>query len=255
MACRDAAARSPDGSVFLRSGLVGAEGSGSHPVRWVARSVHRLMSLPLEDYALLSDARSAALVSRGGSIDWLGYPRFDSPTFFAKLLGSEENGHWTLAPLGHSVRSERKYKTGSLVLETTHHTPDGTVRVVDALVSGDARRLVRHVKGVRGRVRMRSTLRVRFEYGSVIPWVRRIDGAMTMIAGAEALCLRSDVETFSKDYATFAEFELDAGDSASFELSWYESGGTRPKEVNVPRAITRTTRWWRDWSQSCRTGG
>lgn len=213
------------------------------------------MSLPLEEYALLGDAHSAALVSRAGSIDWLGFPRFDSPTFFANLLGTEENGHWTLAPRATEVRTERRYRTGTLVLETEHHTPDGAVRVVDALAHGDHRRLVRLVQGISGRVPIQSILRVRFEYGSVVPWVRSHAGETEFIAGAEALRLRTPVTMQGKGLATIAEFEVGEGDEVGFELTWYESHLKAPKKLNVERAIETTTKWWRAWSDSCRKGG
>jgi len=213
------------------------------------------MSIPLEDYALLGDTHSAALVSRGGSVDWLGYPRFDSPTFFAKLLGTDENGHWTLAPRTKDVRTTRAYRTGTLVLESEHHTPDGTVRVIDALVEGDHRRLVRLVQGVSGRVPMHSVLRVRFDYGSVVPWARREGKDMSLIGGAEAVRLRTPVATHGKDFATVAEFEVGEGDEVPFELTWCESHLKPPKPVNVARTIGATERWWRSWSQGCRQGG
>jgi GH15 family glucan-1,4-alpha-glucosidase len=213
------------------------------------------MSLPLEDYALLSDTHSAALVSKAGSVDWLGYPRFDSPTFFTKLLGDDENGHWTLAPRSTDVRTQRRYRPGTLVLETEHHTPDGSVRVVDALVEGKTRRLVRLVRGVGGRVPMRSELRVRYEYGAVVPWVRRLDGDLVLVAGAEALRFRTPIESYGKDYATYTDFSVAENDEVAFELSWHESHLGAPKAINVARALRATTKWWTDWSSRCRTGG
>ncbi len=213
------------------------------------------MSLPLEEYAMLGDTHSVALVSRDGSIDWLGFPRFDSPTFFTKLLGDDENGHWALAPTAEHVRTMRRYRPGTLVLETEHHTPDGSVRVIDALPVGDERRIVRLVEGLTGRVPMRSVLRVRFDYGSVIPWVRRTDGEMAFIAGAEALRLRTPVETAGEDFATVSEFAIDEGDLVPFELTWHESHLPVPKPIKVRHAIDATEKWWTDWSTTCRSGG
>jgi GH15 family glucan-1,4-alpha-glucosidase len=213
-------------------------------------------SLPLEDYALLGDTHSSALVSKGGSVDWLGYPRFDSPTFFARLLGNEDNGHWTLAPRSSDVRTNRRYRTGTLVLETEHHTPDGAVRVIDALVEGKHRRLVRMVEGLSGRVPMQSVLRVRFDYGSVVPWVRRLsDGEIAFVAGAESLRLRTQVPHAGKDFATIAEFEVGEGDRVPFELTWHQSHLEAPKPIKVQRAIQTTSKWWSDWSSSCRQDG
>jgi len=213
------------------------------------------MSLPLEEYALLGDTHSAALVSKAGSVDWLGFPRFDSPTFFAKLLGLERHGHWTLAPRTKDVRTTRAYRTGSLVLESEHHTPDGVVRVIDALLKGDHRRLVRLVQGVSGRVPMHSVLRVRFEHGSVVPWVRRDGKETSLIAGAEALRIRTPVPLQGKNFATVAEFEVGEGDEVPFELTWYESHLTPPAPVNVASEIDTTEKWWRSWSAGCRRGG
>ncbi|MEQ8716886.1 MAG: glycoside hydrolase family 15 protein [Acidimicrobiales bacterium] len=202
----------------------------------------------IEDYALLSDSRSAALVSSAGSIDWLCWPRFDSAACFAALLGTEDNGHWSLRPAGES-RVERTYLAGSLVLETVHSTPEGVVAVVDALVpDGDVHRLVRRVEGRSGAVPMRSEMRVRFDYGSIVPWVTRSDGALLAVAGPEALVMRAPVATHGEGFATIGEFSVVAGDSVSFDLAWYESHLAIPPAVDVDEALARTQAWWRGWS-------
>src|SRR5262245_20566877 len=142
------------------------------------------MPLPIEDYALIGNLRTSALVGKDGSIDWLCVPRFDDGACFCALLGSEENGRWLLAPEKSVRRTVRQYRGDSLVLETTFTTASGSVRVVDFMPPyGDRTDVVRIVEGVRGRVPMRMELVLRFDYGSVIPWVRRVDGALVATAG------------------------------------------------------------------------
>src|SRR5687768_5219306 len=148
----------------------------------------------IEDYALLGDLQTAALVHRSGSIDWCCFPRFDSGACFAALLGGPEHGRWLLAPAGEIRRTERCYQGETLVLETLHETAEGAVRVIDFMPPrGQAPDIVRIVEGVRGRVAMRSELVVRFDYGWVVPWVRRVDTARLIVAGPDALCLRTPI--------------------------------------------------------------
>jgi len=202
----------------------------------------------IEDYALLSDSRSAALVSKSGSVDWLCFPRFDSPASFAALLGSSENGQWSLAPEDPG-RSERSYRPGSLVLETLHHTATGTVKVTDALAAvGDEHRLLRMVEGCRGTVAMRTELRVRFDYGSVVPWVTRVDGELRAIGGPDALALRTPVTLRGEGLASVGELTVRAGDVVSFDLAWHESHRRPPEPVDVAGALDATLDWWTDWS-------
>jgi GH15 family glucan-1,4-alpha-glucosidase len=213
------------------------------------------MSVRLEDYAFLSNTYSAALVSRSGSVDWLSFPRFDSPAFFASLLGSEENGCWSIAPTGDAVTSTRAYRHGTLVLDTHHRVPEGEVRVTDALVADPSSRLVRIVSGVSGRVPMRMELRVRFDYGSVIPWVRKIDGETAAVAGADALRLRTPVETHGAGFSTVADFTVSEGDEVPFELAWYASHTDPPRPVDVVTAIRKSERFWRRWAKKCTNEG
>ncbi len=202
----------------------------------------------IEDYALLSDSRSAALVSRAGSIEWLCFPRFDSGACFASLLGNEDNGHWSLAPAG-TTRSVRSYRPGSLVLETVHSTAGGVVAVVDALVPvGDVNRLVRRVEGRSGSVVMRSELRVRFDYGSVIPWVSRRGDGISAVAGPESLTLRTPVEMHGEGYATVGEFTVVAGDRVGFDLAWSRSHQAVPDPIDVDSMLEATVAWWTEWS-------
>src|ERR671936_1639221 len=161
----------------------------------------------IEDYAFLSNLESAALVGRDGSIDWLCFPRFDSSACFAALLGDESHGRWLLAPTGGVRRVSRRYRPGTLVLETDFETDDGSVRIVDCMPPRQKHpQLVRIVEGLAGRVPMRMQLVVRFEYGSIVPWVSRRGGLLSAVAGPDALTLRSPVEPRGRDLTTVAEF-------------------------------------------------
>lgn len=167
----------------------------------------------IEDYALIGDHQTAALVGRDGSIDWLCLPHFDSPACFAALLGSEENGHWRLAPKGAEHCTTRAYRPGSLVLDTEWETPDGSVRVTDFMPQRDrAPDVIRIVEGLSGRVTLRGTLRLRFDYGSVVPWMRRVDGHRVAVAGPDSAWLRSEphVHTWGEDFGTHSEFTVEA---------------------------------------------
>ncbi|HEY3003244.1 MAG TPA: glycoside hydrolase family 15 protein [Kribbellaceae bacterium] len=202
----------------------------------------------IEDYALIGDAHTAALVSVDGSIDWLCFPRFDSPACFAALLGTDENGHWRIAPREAHARSDRRYRGDTLVLETEWTTPDGTVRVIDFMPPrDDAPDVVRIVEGVSGRMAMRSELRLRFDYGHLIPWVRRDDGQIVAVAGPDAVSLRSDVNQYGKGFATYADFEITAGDRAWFVLTWHASHEPVPRPVDALAARRPTETFWTDW--------
>src|SRR5207244_15656 len=143
---------------------------------------------PIEDYGLIGDLQTAALVGRHGSIDWLCLPRFDSGAVFAALLGDEENGHWTIQPAGEFSVPERRYREDTLILETTFTTSGGSVRLIDFMPPrGTQPDVVRIVEGVRGRVEMRMELVLRFDYGSIVPWVRNLDGTLVAVAGPDAV--------------------------------------------------------------------
>jgi GH15 family glucan-1,4-alpha-glucosidase len=209
----------------------------------------------IEDYALLSDSRSAALVSRSGSIDWLCFPRFDAGACFASLLGDETNGRWSIAPLG-LVRTTRRYLPGSLVLETQHTTDTGVVAVLDALVPvGEDHRLVRRVEGRSGSVAMRSELEVRFDYGSIVPWVTRVEGGIRAIAGPEALVLRTPIELRGEGYRTIGDFTVRKGDRLGFDLAWHPSHQPPPPPADVDALLDATRSWWTDWSSGLRYDG
>jgi GH15 family glucan-1,4-alpha-glucosidase len=208
----------------------------------------------IEDYALLGDLQTAALVERGGSIDWLCFPRFDSGACFAALLGTPEDGRWLLAP-EHGGTSMRRYLHDTLVLETTWETDEGSVRVLDFMPPrGRAPDVVRIVEGVRGRVRMRSELVIRFDYGQIVPWVRRVDDSRAAVAGPDALCFRTPAPTRGENMRTLSEFVVDEGERVPFVLTWYPSHDPLPDVVDPEVALAETESFWREWNASCDVG-
>jgi len=230
-------------------------------VRWLApcRVCTRVcMPLRIEDYALLGDTQTAALVGRDGSIDWLCVPRFDSGACFAALLGAPEHGRWLLAPRGaEPARTERAYRDGTLVLETTFTTPEGRVRVIDGMPPRDrVPDVVRIVEGLEGEVPMQLELVVRFDYGSILPWVTRAeDGRLRFIGGADSLVLQSDVTTEGRDLTTVADFTVRPGQRVAFTLSWHASHEPPPEPRDAEAALRDTETWWRDWSRCCKHRG
>ncbi len=208
-------------------------------------------SLPIEDYALLGDTNTVALVSRGGSIDWLCAPRFDSPACFAALLGGPEHGRWLIAPAGAPRAVRRRYRDGTLVLETEFETEEGAVRLIDFMPCppGDERvDVLRVVRGVRGTVPMCMELVMRFDYGRIVPWVRREEGGLRAVAGPDSLRLRSPVELTNEDFTTRARFSVTAGRHAAFALTWSASHRPMPEAPDAQRALEATDAWWREWS-------
>ncbi|WP_427893896.1 glycoside hydrolase family 15 protein [Kribbella sp. GL6] len=202
----------------------------------------------IEDYALIGDLQTAALVSKQGSIDWLCFPRFDSPACFAALLGTEDNGHWRIAPRDADAVSSRHYRGDTLVLETEWSTPTGTVRVIDFMPPRDAAPdVVRIVEGVHGTVEMRSELKLRFDYGHVVPWVRRSDGQIDAIAGPDAVSLRSDVHQYGRDLTTYGDFRVGKGDRAWFVLTWHPSHHPVPRATDAIASLRPTEDFWTDW--------
>ena len=211
----------------------------------------------IEDYALLGDLQTAALVGRDGSIDWLCFPHFDSGACFAALLGDEENGHWRLAPAAGGTATRRSYRGDTLVLETIWETPEGTVKVVDCMPPRDeAPDIVRVVEGVSGRVRMHSELRLRFDYGRVTPWVRKVDGQIVAVAGPDSVWLATPAPLEGRDFATHSEFSVGAGERVPFVLTWNPSWKRAPKPVDAFQAVDDTEAFWADWmSRSTYDGG
>jgi GH15 family glucan-1,4-alpha-glucosidase len=205
----------------------------------------------LEDYALLGDCHTAALVSRDGSIDWWCVPRFDGPACFAALLGTPDHGRFLIGPVG-PAQSSRRYRPGTMVLETEHDTESGRVRVVDCLIMHRERPLLaRIVQGVSGEVAMRMELVVRFDYGSIVPWVRRVDGAWRAIAGPDGLELHTPVDLAGKNFRTTAEFTVRPRDRVPFVMGWFPSHDPRPVPRGAAQLVDRTTKFWRSWSDRC----
>ena len=214
------------------------------------------MSTRIEDYALIGDTHTAALVSRDGSIDWLCVPRFDSSACFSAILGDREHGAWRIAPAGKVRRVRRAYRPGTLVLETEFETETGTVRLVDCMPPREQHpEIVRMVQGVSGRVDMRMDLVIRFDYGRTVPWVHRADGQLRAIAGPDALSFWSHVETRGEDMSTVAEFSVSEGQDVPFELAWYPSHTAAPRPLAARFVIEDTERYWRGWSDACRYEG
>jgi GH15 family glucan-1,4-alpha-glucosidase len=201
----------------------------------------------IEDYALIGDMQTAALVERGGSIDWLCFPRFDSGACFAALLGTEENGRWVIAPVDGGT-TKRRYLHDTFVLETTWESDEGSVRVLDFMPPrGKAPDVVRIIEGLRGSVRMRSELVIRFDYGNIVPWVRRADGARLAIAGPDGLCFRTPASTHGENMRTISEFVVEEGERVPFVLTWFPSHETTPAVIDPEVALSETETFWREW--------
>ncbi|MEU5321769.1 glycoside hydrolase family 15 protein [Streptomyces sp. NPDC021056] len=213
----------------------------------------------IEDYALIGDEQTAALVGKDGSVDWLCLPRFDSAACFARLLGDEENGHWRIAPKGADGECTRRaYRPGTLVLDTDWETDEGAVRVTDLMPQRhQAPDLVRIVEGLSGRVTVRSTLRLRFDYGSVVPWVRRSDGHRVAVAGPDSTWLRSEppVRTWGEHFGTYSEFTVEEGEKVAFVLTWHPSHEPRPALVDPYEALESSVADWQAWAACCRYDG
>jgi GH15 family glucan-1,4-alpha-glucosidase len=202
----------------------------------------------IEDYGMIGDLHTAALVGRDGSIDWLCLPRFDSPACFAALLADERAGSWRLAPKAGGTCTRRGYRQDTLVLETEWETPEGSVRVLDFMPPRDgAADVVRIVEGRRGRVPMAMDLRLRMDYGNVIPWVRQVEGGMRAVAGPDAAWLDTPVPLHGHDYTTQAQFEVSAGDRVPFVLTHAKSFEPRPAHVEAELALAETEAFWIDW--------
>ena len=210
----------------------------------------------IEDYALIGDLQTGALVSRYGAVDWLCFPRFDSGALFAALLGTPENGHWTIQPHGEFRPLSRRYRDDTLVLESELETDTGAVRLIDFMPPRETNPdLVRIVEGVRGRVDMRMELVLRFDYGSIVPWVRTLEGTLVAIAGPDAVLLRTPVEQEGRDMRTYAEFSVAEGDRVPFVLRWFPSDQTPPEPIEPERALEETVAFWEEWAAVCKFEG
>ncbi len=207
----------------------------------------------IEDYAFLGDFQTAALVGRDGSVDWLCMPRFDSGACFAALLGKPEHGRWLLAPAGAAHATGRRYRDGSLILETDFATDSGQVTVIDTMPARDRHpHLIRIVEGKRGQVAMRTELVIRFDYGHIVPWVQTIDGGIHAIGGPDALRLQSPVGVqHDAGKSIHADFTVKAGQRLAFVLTHHPSHERVPPPIDAEQRLKRTERWWQDWSARC----
>ena len=213
------------------------------------------MAARIEDYALVGDCQTAALISREGSIDWLCLPRFDSPACFAALLGTEKHGRWLLAPQ-QAARITRRYRPGTLVLETDFETDAGAVTIIDCMPPRTREPdLVRIVVGQRGRVRMRLELILRFDYGSIVPWVRRTEQGIRAIAGPDLVEIQSAVPLHGQDMTTVAEFDVNEGDRIPFTFAWRRSHAEPGPALVAEQIVRETDQWWQEWSARCRHEG
>jgi GH15 family glucan-1,4-alpha-glucosidase len=210
----------------------------------------------IEDYALIGDCHTAALVSRAGSIDWLCFPRFDSAACFAALLGTEEHGRWLITPAGDVQKIERRYRDGTLVLETVFVTSEGTVKLIDCMPPRDGEPdVVRLLVGIRGRVRMRMQLIIRFDYGAITPWVRRTDVGIRAVGGPDTLVLQSPVALRNENFTTTADFTVGPGEKVPFVLQWHPSHQPPPAFVHGEKMVAETEQCWRRWSERCTYSG
>ncbi len=214
------------------------------------------MTLRIEDYAVIGDLQTAALVGRDGSVDWLCLPRFDSPACFSALLDAPRAGRWLLAPADGGTATSRSYVEESLVLEQVWETGTGAVRVLDLMPPrGSQPDVVRVVEGLRGTVEMELDLVVRFDYGRVLPWVRRQDGRWSAVGGPDALWLDTPVDLRGSDHRTVARFSVTEGERVPFVLTWAPSHEGPPEPVDAEKALSDTLAFWRDWLRDCSVGG
>jgi GH15 family glucan-1,4-alpha-glucosidase len=215
------------------------------------------MSHPIEDYAMIGDCRTAALVARDGAIEWLCLPRFDAPACFAKLLGEEEHGYWRIATQDAKVDITRAYRGDGLILETEHKTAKGKVRVIDFMPTGTEHpQIVRLVEGLAGEVEMRMELAIRFEYGRTVPWVTRTGWSdLRAVAGPNTLILRADVATHGEDQRTVSDFIAKEGQCVAFALAWGPSHEIDPRPVDPKIALSETDHFWTGWAEKCRYDG
>jgi GH15 family glucan-1,4-alpha-glucosidase len=213
------------------------------------------MALNIEDYGLIGDCHTAALVGRDGSMDWLCMPQFDSPSMFGALLGDEDHGRWLLAPTGTVISTSRRYLEDTFVLVTTWTTQTGVVEVTDFMPTDDRRAdIIRRVTGVTGSVEMHEELRIRFDYAAALPWVRQAPeaggNALIAVAGPDAVVVRGP-KLEAQDEAHVATFIVKKGETVDLRLTWYPSYRVAPGDADAGTALADTTAWWRKWAESC----
>jgi len=215
------------------------------------------MSSKIEDYALLGDCETAALVGRDGSIDWLCWPRFDSCACFAALLGEREHGRWLITTTDKAARISRRYRDDTLILETDFETADGAVTLVDFMPPrGKTSNVVRMIVGRRGRVAMRTEFILRFDYGSLVPWVTRMeDGSLLAVSGPDMVVLRTPVQLRGKDFTTIGDFTVSAGQTIPFVLTYSASHLSPPEPLDAQKALVDAEKFWRHWISRCTSAG
>ena len=216
------------------------------------------LPLAIEDYALIGDCTTAALVGRNGSIDWLCWPRFDSSACFAALLGRTHHGRWLIAPADPAPRVSRKYRDGTMVLETVFETAEGCVAIIDFMpMQRTSSSVIRIVEGRRGKVAMRLHLMLRFDYGRTVPWVTRLDdgSGLSAVAGPTRVVLRSPVKLSGQDLATVAEFSVAKGQRVPFVMTYGLSHLPPPARIPWRVALEKTEAFWRAWAAQCRYNG
>ncbi|POP78060.1 glycoside hydrolase family 15 protein [Pseudomonas syringae] len=210
------------------------------------------MAALIEDYALLGNCETAALVARDGSLDWLCFPRFDSTACFAALLGGDEHGRWKIAPTAEVIAVERRYRDGTLILETVFETRDGRAMLVDFMPMKTSGHVVRMVVGLSGQVEFAVDLAIRFDYGSSVPWVERKDAhTLTAVAGPEMLVLRSPVALHPQDHHTASRFHVDEGERKVFTLAYQASFSPLLDQIDADLALESTAAYWREFSDRC----
>ena len=210
------------------------------------------MAQPIEDYALIGDCHTAALVGRDGSIDWLCFPCFDSGACFAALLGEPKHGRWLVAPSAEPTSVRRRYRDGTLILDTEFDTDSGSIRISDFMpLSGQRRDVVRIVQGLSGEVQVKMELIVRFDYGSIVPWVRRAHHGLLVTAGPDTLELHTDVVVRGENMKSVAEFFVHAGERQSFVLNYRPSHEAAQPRLDAEHSLAETEATWREWSQRC----
>lgn len=213
----------------------------------------------IEQYAVIGDLHTAALVGRNGSIDWYCPPRFDSPAAFAALLGNEDNGRWLIAP-AKRARVKRSYREDTLVLETRFETHTGVVTLIDCMAiadvdGNDRRRIVRLVRGDEGSVEMEMDLTIRFDYGHTVPWLRRVGDGVLAVSGPNSLQLHTPIEFTNRDFHTRARFEVKAGEVVPFLMVYSGDTGETDRSTDPEKLVEKTTRWWQDWVKHAKVDG
>jgi GH15 family glucan-1,4-alpha-glucosidase len=211
----------------------------------------------IEDYALIGDCETAGLVGKDGSLDWLCLPRFDSGACFAALLGTPEHGRWQIAPACEIRKVSRRYREGTIILETTFETDEGVVTLIDGMaIRAEHPVVIRCVRGERGQVPMLLHLAIRFDYGSIIPWVTRLEeGGIKAVAGPDTLLIRTKVPLRGEDHSTVAEFTVSEGQEVPFMLSWCASHERELPPGDSMRLLRKTEKSWQKWSKGCKCAG